>query len=338
MSAGSHHPLWENRPGTLQQSDLSFSRSEYSPIAAGAPHPLSATDAMPVELWREIFRHTSPANHRGVIDLSAVNRFWRRIALDLSELFTYANWNEWPLEALKEWAERGEKAGLEVALGQEGVRRALASDDFVHLLDDTSHSWYALSMEFDRAEDRNVRKLLPRWECLNLRSLVLVDLDDEGQYEVFDVMEGMAPNLEELVCKDIHVVRPTPWRNLKLVSINVDFWLGGDDRTNIFRTISQAENLVFDGCGFSGIGGANIVLDVVKLVTIVDDSATAFAEWPLRHLSFPNADRLILRGTRPYIHEFPDADKQLWVRTGAFQSVIVPPVDKRRLYKSNLLE
>lgn len=245
---------------------------------------------------------------------------------------------------------------MHVVLGQQAVQRALFSmnsentksfdetiptndenkaeeeehdveQGYIRLLDATSASWHSLSMEFDRNEDAMIpaHQLLPRWEAPVLRSLQLIDIDDEGQYQVFRTHPNFAPQLEELICKDVHVVRSTPWRQLKQVIINVDFWSQGIERAQIFETLSQTETLILDGCGFSGVGGGNIALDGVREVTIVDDSVTGFAEWPLRHISFPRARKLTLRGTRPYSNEFPDADKQIWVSSArAFSSCSKP--------------
>lgn len=185
---------------------------------------------------------------------------------------------------------------------------------YVQLLDRTSLSWRSLSMEFDRGEDDTaVHDLFARWECPNLRSLCLVDLDTEGQYDALSAHPNLAPQLAELVCRDVHIVRSTPWTALQHVVINVDFWSRGAARKRIFDTIAWTEALTLDGCGFTGLGGSNISLEGVRQVTIVDDSVSGFAEWPLRHISFPRVSRLTLRGLRPFPNEFPELDRQLWV-------------------------
>ncbi|KAF8316045.1 hypothetical protein DL93DRAFT_786623 [Clavulina sp. PMI_390] len=308
---------------------------------------------LPVELLREVFRHTPPDAHRDIFAFSAVNSFWRGVCLSLPELFSTANWDDWSVPAIVEWCRRGNNDGLVVKLGQRAVRRAvmsmeslpyqplpaiargrgiarnhsyngqaLANDHpsfqenvskYIRLLDETSLSWISFSMEFDRGDPTMslVHELLPRWSCPQLRALTLIDLDNESQNPPFLVLPNMAPYLEELICKDVHIIRASPWANLQRVILDVDFWTQGIERSSIFQTISHAEMLVFDGCGFSGVGGGNIVLHNVRQVTLVDDSVTGFAEWTLRHISFPRATRLTLRGTRPYPNEFPDAEKQV---------------------------
>lgn len=323
----------------------SFVNITMPPLTATARTiPIAGASSIPVELLREIFLYTPPTALRDIIWLAGVTSLWRSVVISLPELHTHANWDHWPLDALVEWTQRGKSAGLHVVLGQQAVRRAVISMNdtnsksfnemaaeeeaeergtergYIRLLDATSPFWHALSMEFDRGEDEmaHVHRLLLRWEAPHLRVLHLIDLEDEGQHEVFTTHPNLAPRLEEFMCKDVHVIRSTPWQHLKRVVINVDFWDQGIEGIQVFKTFSQAETLTLDSCGFSGVGDENITLDGMREVTIVDDSITGFAEWPLRHISFPRVSKLTLRGTRPYSTEFPAADKRIWVSIPSF--------------------
>lgn len=283
-----------------------------------SPPTTSPVSTLPPELLRDIFRYTSPTDQREIIVLMGVCSTWRATVLGITALFTFANWDAWPVSLMREWCRHAGQSGLEVEMNQEGICRALDDDDYARLLDETQHQWHQLILEFDRSdEDGNagdVHALLSRWRFPQLRTLVLSELDHEGQNDIFLLPNDFAPHLEELILKDAHVIRAAPWENLQAVSVNVDFWARGADGEGVFRTISRTKKLIFHGCSFSGIGESYFVLEGVEHLVVVDDSISGFAEWPLRHLSFPNAAELDLCGMRPFVTEFPDQDKVLWVR------------------------
>lgn len=272
---------------------------------------------LPVELLREIFGYTSPTEHGEILVLMSVCSTWRDAALGFTALFTFADWDVWPVEFLRLWCQRSGQAGLEVVLSQEGFHRVFVDDEYASIVDDTNSRWQELFLEFDHSDESGVAgdvyRLLSRWKCAQLRTLVLSELDHESQNEVFNLTDDFAPELEELMLKDAHVIRATPWENLKRVSVNVDFWARGAEGRDILRTLSCSDKLVFNGCSFSGVGESPTLLEGLKEVVIIDSSISGFAEWPLRYLSFPHATKLVLRGMRPYASEFPEQDKVLWV-------------------------
>lgn len=238
-------------------------------------------------------------------------------ALGFAALFTFADWDVWPVELLHLWCQRSGQAGLEVVLSQEGIHRAFTDDDYASVVDNTNHRWQELFLEFDHSDESgnagDVHRLLSRWKCTRLRTLVLSELDHESQNDVFNLSDDFAPELEEVMLKDAHVIRAAPWENLKRVPVNVDFWARGAEGRDILRTLSCTDKLVFNGCSFSGVGESPTLLKGLKEVVIVDSSISGLAEWPLRYLSFPHATNLVLRGMRPYASEFPEQDKVLWV-------------------------
>lgn len=272
---------------------------------------------LPVELLRDIFRYTDATEHGEILILLSVCSIWRNAALGITALFTFADWDVWPVEFLRLWCQRAGRAGLEVMLSQEGIHRALVDHDYASVVDDTNPRWQELFVEFDHSDEpgngSDALRLLSRWKCPQLRILVLSELDHEGQNDIFNLPDDFAPDLEELMLKDAHVTRVTPWENLKRVSVNADFWANGSQGQDIFRTLSRTDKLVFNGCSFSGIGENVAPLEGLKEVVIVDSSIAGFAEWPLRYLVFPHATKLVLRGMRPYASEFPEQDKALWV-------------------------
>lgn len=277
----------------------------------------SPTLSLPAELLREIFGYTSPTDHDEVLALMSVCSTWRNAVLDITALFTSAEWDFWPVWLLRLWCQRAGQIGLEVVLNQEGIHRALADDQYASLVDDTNPRWQELFLEFDQSDESgntgDAHTLLSRWKCPQLRILVLSELEDEGQTDIFILPDDFAPDLEELMLKDAHIIRVTPWENMKRVSVNADFWARGTEGQDIFRTISHTAKLVFNGCSFSGVGESNIALEGVTELVIIDDAVTGFTEWPLRHLSFPHTTNLVLRGTRPYASDFTDQDKVFWV-------------------------
>lgn len=271
----------------------------------------------PAELLRQIFGYTSPVDRHEVIALMSVCSTWRYVALGITALFISADWDAWPVEFLREWCQRAGQTGLDVMLNQDGVHRAFMDDEYARLLSDTSSRWHELFMEFDPSEENStiseVHMFLSRGGYPQLRTLALSNLDGEGLNEIFVLPEDFAPSLEELMCKDAHIIRAAPWENLQRVSINVDFWASGTQREDILRTISSTDRLIFNNCSFSGIGENIVTLDGVKELTVTDDSTNGFAEWPLCRLTLPNATDLVLCGMRPFASEFPEEDILLWV-------------------------
>lgn len=276
---------------------------------------------LPVELLRDIFGYTSPTNQHEIVTLMSVCSAWRHAALGITALFTSADWNAWPVEFVRLWCQRAGHTGLEVVLDLEGIRRALVDDEYASLIDHTNTAWQELFLEFDDFDESgnasDVHTLLSRWKCPQLRTLVLSELESEGQNDIFILPDDFAPDLEELMLKDAHVIRAIPWQNLQRVTVNADFGSLGTEAEDIFRTISHTDKLVFNGCSFSGIGESNIILEQVNELVIVDDLTTGFADWPLRHLSFPHTTKLVLRAMKPYASDFPDQNKVLWVRCRA---------------------
>lgn len=295
---------------------------QQNPLATSEGH----TSDLPVELLRDIFRYTSPCEHREVIKLTCVCRTWRYTALDIAALFTHAVWDKWSAELLREWCRRAGQAGLEVMLTHKSVSRALEDHEFSRLLDDTSHRWVELFIEFDPTEDYSVsevRSWLSRWECPQLRALTLCNLCRRIPNKIFHLPHNSAPSLENFSSRGSQVIRTTPWENLQRVSLDVHIVPGSDSQQeDIIRPVLHARIMTFDRCSFVGRRESVITLARVEVVSIIQHGSHT-VEWLVpQHLSLPNATGLILCGLARFARAFGDYDKGLWVISGANSNYI----------------
>jgi len=85
----------------------------------------SSVAALPLELIQDIISFTVvSADRRNLIMvLSQVSQKFRLAVLDMSWLFTYADWNNWPTPFLELWCQRARVRPLTIYLTRPTVRR-----------------------------------------------------------------------------------------------------------------------------------------------------------------------------------------------------------------------
>ena len=139
--------------------------------------PSSVAD-LPLELMRDLISFTvvSADQRPSVMILSQVSQRFRLAVLDLSWLFTEADWNNWPSPFLDLWCQRARIQPLTVYLTSPTVRRLSCgvAPELKALLESSSQRWGTLRLNIDSAiySTRFVGELLhhsfPSLQTLNL--------------------------------------------------------------------------------------------------------------------------------------------------------------------------
>jgi len=138
----------------------------------------SSVAALPLELMRDIISFTvvSADQRDSIMILSQVSQKFRLAVLDLSWLFTDADWNKWPTPFLDLWCQRARIQPLTVYLTNPTICRLDCGEapQLKSLLESYSQRWGTLRLDIDSAADSApfVGELLHRG-CPSLHTLNL---------------------------------------------------------------------------------------------------------------------------------------------------------------------
>ena len=106
---------------------------------------------LPPELMRGIisFAVGNPREYHAILALSQASQSFRQAALDLSWLFTEANWDRWPTPLLDLWCKRARTQPLTVSLSLLTIHRLAlgGAPELKALLESYSQHWGTLAFE-----------------------------------------------------------------------------------------------------------------------------------------------------------------------------------------------
>jgi hypothetical protein len=141
------------------QNDLTNIRSYLAQKRATVMNWSSPFATLPHELIRKIVSHTidAPFQQRAILHLSYVSKRLRRVVLDMSWLFTEANWNAWPYPMVELWCQRAGTQLLTILAGDPFIRRLRdgSAAELRALLDACSSQWCKLEVRLDELTMRD---------------------------------------------------------------------------------------------------------------------------------------------------------------------------------------
>jgi hypothetical protein len=193
--------------------DLSNIRSYVAQTRAVVVNWSSPFAMLPHELIRGIISHTIrlQGNRVAILRLSQVSQRLRETVLDMSWLFTEADWNYWQYPLVELWCQRAGTQLLKISLRDAGLIRCIRTPDFRVSLVSCSPRWGAfdihladLTMEDQRVAD--IVQSLLRGSAPSLRALVL---DSKPRDRTVN-FELDCPSTLHVVLSGIWVLFPTP--------------------------------------------------------------------------------------------------------------------------------
>ena len=123
---------------------------------------------LPPELMRSVisFAVGDPRQHRAILQASQVSQSFRQTVLDMSWLFTNANWGRWPTPLLDLWRQRARTQPLTVSLSPMTIHRLTAGEaPELALLESCSRRWGSLVLEIPLGDERCIRFVEQLLQC-----------------------------------------------------------------------------------------------------------------------------------------------------------------------------
>jgi len=168
---------------------------------------------LPPELMRGIifFAVGDPDEHHAILQLSQVSRSLRQTVLNMSWLFTEANWDCWPTPLLDLWCQRAGAQLLTVSLSPWTICRLADGEapELQALLESYSRRWGTLM--FETTSDEGCIHFLERLlQCACPLLHTIRGLGDIGYRKTLHLHPDCVPSLQALSLSRIWLAFSTP--------------------------------------------------------------------------------------------------------------------------------